>query len=135
MVQEKKTCFDVEEKAICIPPITFPWEKSQGKGKGGDCAVGPRCGKVKIVRVLVKQQYECAQCKYTWTAVSLCGDRCGDKGAAKEQTETGAVTPGHDVPPPPTVDPSAQRPSRFKSFIQFAKERSKVTSLFTSAVE
>ena len=129
VVQEKQTCFDVEEKAICIPPITLPWERS--KGKGGDSAVGTRCGKVKIVRVLVKQEYECARCKYTWTAVPL----SGEKSAVKEQADASVVTPGHDIPPPPTVDPSAQRPSRIKSFIQFAKERSNVTRLFTSVIE
>lgn len=50
-----------------------------GKGHGGKCAGGkcgakcpevnclePKCGRTRVVNVLVKHTYECSVCKYTW---------------------------------------------------------------------
>lgn len=59
--KEKKHCWDVECKEICIPAITFPWQKCDGS---------PRCGKVITVRVLKKHEYECEKCGTKWNIES-----------------------------------------------------------------
>lgn len=59
----KKSCFYVECKEICIPPVRFPWQKC--------CEL--KCGKVKTVRVLKKHDYTCEKCGYKWTVDDLCG--------------------------------------------------------------
>ena len=52
----KKTCFKVEQKPICIPPVRFPWQR--------DCP--PGISKTKLVKVLSKHTYECPNCTYKW---------------------------------------------------------------------
>jgi hypothetical protein len=56
IVKEKKHCWEVECKTICIPAIRWPWT---------DCCQPP-CGKAKTVKVLKKVEYECARCGYEW---------------------------------------------------------------------
>ena len=68
---ETKHCWNVDTKAICIPKVRFPWESTCGKGCGGkDCGKSncapPKCGRTKYVKVLVKHEYECSTCKYSW---------------------------------------------------------------------
>lgn len=53
----KKTCFKVEQKTICVPPVRLPWKK--------DCP--PTTSKPKIVNVLKKHSYECPNCTCKWT--------------------------------------------------------------------
>ncbi|QDU94711.1 hypothetical protein [Lignipirellula cremea] len=71
-VKEKKTCFDCECKAICIPRVRFPWE---------NCCCKPlKCAKVRVVKVLVQHEYECEHCRYKWDPVCVdgcCRSRCG----------------------------------------------------------
>ena len=55
--KEKKTCFKVEQKSICIPPVRFPWQK----------CCPPGTSKTKLVNVLSKHSYECPSCSYKWT--------------------------------------------------------------------
>jgi len=59
----KKHCFHVECKEICIPPVRFPWQKC--------CEL--KCGKIKTVRVLKKNEYTCEKCGYKWTVECQCG--------------------------------------------------------------
>ncbi len=59
--KEKKTTWDVECEDICIPAITFPWQK----------CCGPRCGKVITVNRLKKIEYECESCGCKWNIESL----------------------------------------------------------------
>ena len=63
-VKEKKSGWDVECKAICIPKITLPWQK---------CCT-PKCAKMKYVRVLKKEEYECEHCQCKFTPV--CDEDC-----------------------------------------------------------
>ena len=51
----KKTCFEVDQKVVCIPRVTFPWQK---------CFKG--CAKTRTVNVLGVKEYECDECKFTW---------------------------------------------------------------------
>ncbi len=62
---EKKHCYCLESKAICLPKIQFPWQSC--------CA--PKCARVKWVSRLKKVEYECHQCKHKWVALEISG-RC-----------------------------------------------------------
>jgi hypothetical protein len=64
-VKEKKSCFDVECEAICIPHVKLPWE---------DCCEPPKCARTRLVHVLVEKDYECERCHYKWTPV--CCEPC-----------------------------------------------------------
>jgi hypothetical protein len=66
--KEKKTCFDVECEAICIPRVKMPWE---------DCCSPPECARTRLVHVLVERDYECEHCHYKWTPV--CCEACGNQ--------------------------------------------------------
>ena len=55
-VKEKRHCWKVECKEICIPKFRWPWQA---------CCT-PQCGKVKTVKVLKKVEYECEHCGYQW---------------------------------------------------------------------
>lgn len=79
--KEKKSCWCIERKAICIPKITFPWQKS--------CE--PKCGRVKWVNRLKEVEYECEHCKCKWTAVEVpcpgcanCTSTSGDVGGSTQ---------------------------------------------------
>ena len=50
-----KKCFDVDQKIVCIPKVTWPWQKCP-----------PKCAKTKTVNVLKTKKYQCCQCKYSW---------------------------------------------------------------------
>lgn len=53
---EERTCFKTEQKTVCIPPVTFPWQKC-----------GPvRCAKTRSVKVLTTHKFKCPVCKYSW---------------------------------------------------------------------
>lgn len=93
---ESKYCWKVESKTVCIPKVRFswqwPWEKNacgpqcdgtQCDGKRcdalpcdnmhdiagkcvGDCCNRSRVARTRKVCVLVKHEYECPSCKYSW---------------------------------------------------------------------
>ena len=56
--KESRTCFKIECKTICIPPVRLPWQ-----------ACPPMTATTRKVRVLVEDSYECPKCKYTWKVV------------------------------------------------------------------
>ena len=102
--KETKHCWEVEAKTICIPKVRFPWElcgKGCGKGCGGkDCGnstcLPPKCGRTKCVRVLVKHEYECTVCKYSFDI-----DK-GDKGSKKYRGAPAASAP--EIPAPSPIE-------------------------------
>ena len=55
--KEKKKCFEVKQKEVCIPAVRLPWKKN--------CP--PAKSKVRVVNVLSTRSYECPKCKYEWT--------------------------------------------------------------------
>ena len=123
----KKHCWDVECKTICIPRITFPWQKCGDCGTccGGNCGLGKsgdkgadldcnldcvkaggvracgaaRCARAKTVRTLKKVEYSCSKCKYKWTPAEhkSCDGGCQDKADAGVSEGEPQVAP----PPPP----------------------------------
>ena len=88
--KEKKSCWEIECKAICIPKVTFPWQK----------CCQPKCAKVKYVNVLKKKTWECEVCKTKWNAV------CSD--CACDATPTDTVSPA-PKPPAPVVNLEVKR--------------------------
>ncbi len=126
--KETKHCFETEVKTICIPKVTFPWQGSglnlsfghvHGKGKGkcghdgcgghggcgdkGNCLT--TCGRTKDVNVLIKHEYECTVCKYSWDPAGFKGDAKDDaKNLDPAEPAAGEAT----VPPPPEVEARRQ---------------------------
>lgn len=122
--KETKHCWDTEVKTICIPKVRFPWDgpglnlgfgNSHGKGKGkgdcGDCGgnggcgkggkggcVEPNCGRTKDVNVLMKHEYECTVCKYSWDPGDFKSDSKKD-AKYMNAPEPAVVEPAAPVPP------------------------------------
>jgi len=65
-VKEKKHCWDVECKDICIPKAKWPWES----------CCEPKCARVKTIKVLKKVEYECEKCGTKWEVIG-CGCQPG----------------------------------------------------------
>jgi hypothetical protein len=63
-IKEKKSCWDVVCKDICIPKAKWPWES----------CCQPQCARVKTVKVLKKVEYECEKCRTKWEVVA-CGSQ------------------------------------------------------------
>lgn len=119
-VKEKKTCFEVEQKLICIPKVSLPWRKCK-KPCGGNCAGNCRhkCGKTKTVNVLKTKSYECEVCKYSWKVYEPqeqkpADTNTDDQPTAEPQDESPAEPQyndselydptGNDVPKAPTMN-------------------------------
>jgi hypothetical protein len=123
--EAKESCWDVECKTICIPRITFPWQKcgqcgsccggkcdldkSSGKCQdldcdaelakcGSDACGAARCARAKTVRSLKKVELTCARCKYKWTPTSE--KACGE---CKAKADVESLEAEPEVPPPPPV--------------------------------
>ena len=62
--KEKKSCYEIEQKDVCIPLVNLPWKK---------CST-PRCGQVRTVNVLKKVDKECESCGYKWEITTVSGD-------------------------------------------------------------
>lgn len=60
--KEKKHCWEIECKDICIPAIKWWWEP---------CCTPPKCGQVKTIKVLKKVEYECEKCGYKWKVIDV----------------------------------------------------------------
>jgi len=69
-IKEKKHCWEIECKDVCIPKFKWPWE---------DCCCLPECGRVRTVKKLKKVEYECEKCGYKWTIEQVCNG-CGQCG-------------------------------------------------------
>lgn len=100
-----KHCWGIQCKTICIPRVTFPWQK-KSKSCGCDFHSGsdsccdcprPKCGRTKRVRKLMKHEYKCPVCKYTFELENACDtgscDPCtSDAPAPRASVDTGTST-------------------------------------------
>ena len=145
---EAKSCYCVEEKAVCIPRFVFPWQNRACSGSpgcddgcDGNCNGGVDCSRcnngacIKYVRVLKKFEYKCKVCKYEWNAElpDCCADGCCDNGCdvgVEANHEHESEGEGHDVPtapPEPTAKKSIPKESLLgKSKPSGGKQRTKV---------
>ena len=104
--KEKKHYFEVEAKTICIPKVRFPWQTgANGKAGGKDRCPTQNCGRTKTVHVLVKHEYECSVCEYSWDPDHL------KNGGGKDKYQSGAIPAvnGSEVAPPPPIAPAEAR--------------------------
>ena len=117
-VKEKKTCFEVEQKVICIPKFSWPPRRSCNcKSCDHPCCGDPcendcdcqcrcsvKCGKAKTINVLKTKKYECKSCKYRWTVVEPqgCDSGANDTDVQQSQFPTEQASPavGDDIEQP-----------------------------------
>ncbi len=86
-----KHCWDYQTKTICIPRVRFPWESSCcDKTKDGCLPAKP--GRTKQVKVLVKHEYKCSVCKYSWTPKSAKRKPYGEPAAASADAGNPALS-------------------------------------------
>ncbi|TWT34783.1 hypothetical protein [Blastopirellula retiformator] len=103
--EEKKTCWTTRCKQVEIPPVRFPWEKSDC------CGCEPplvKCGKVRTVRTLWQNEYKEPTPKYEWirTCLKSCIPGCSSAPATDQPPVPSAVDPGAaPVPPQPIAEP------------------------------
>jgi hypothetical protein len=98
--KEKKYCWEVDTKTICIPKIRFPWERDRDSKEC--CKTGclaPKSARTKCVKILLKREYECDVCKYRWDV---------DSKKRRERSR-------QDVPPPPPVEARNNTPQQYVS--------------------
>ena len=113
--EKTKSCYNVGCKDICIPKVTFPWQK---------CCT-PQCGKVISVRELKKVEYKCPSCEYTWKVVSTgCGEcgttACGCEATAAPRVPAAKVTSQRIPQGYPTINRSTvPRPMVIQQTKQF----------------
>ncbi len=89
-VEEEKSCYKVETKAICIPRVVFPWQKARKAACDScDACDGIGCtacvhngARVRKVCVLKTEKYTCPACEYKWTAEKKCNTGCCSSGPA-----------------------------------------------------
>jgi hypothetical protein len=105
--KETKHSWDVEAKTICIPKVRFPWEKDCGKKSGGGNCPAPKCGRTKCVNVLMKYEYECSTCKYSWDVDSYKRSK-----ANKVPSEATPADSAPAAPEPPVREASLPRTTR-----------------------
>ncbi|MGN6548084.1 MAG: hypothetical protein ACTHK7_23820 [Aureliella sp.] len=60
--KEKESCWEVECKEVCIPPVRFPWMKCWPLS----------CGRIRVVNVLKKEETEVEKCEVKWKVVDSC---------------------------------------------------------------
>ena len=110
----KRNFYEVVCKDICIPKVTFPWQKPCSDScKGGcasgccECPVPCKGARIRTVKVLKKYQYECERCKYKWTPEYPCSccrcteNRESSKAAARQANSAkGSIPP---IPPETTT--------------------------------
>ena len=105
----KKHFYEVVCKEICIPKVTFPWQKPRcDKCDGGcdtgscDCPIPCKGAHIRTVKVLKKYQYECERCKYKWTPECCnCNGNCSEGPVAENPASEEANTAKGFTPPVP----------------------------------
>lgn len=63
--KQKESCWEVECKEVCIPPVRFPWMKCWPLS----------CGRVRVVNILKKEETEVEKCEIKWKVKDCC-PRC-----------------------------------------------------------
>ena len=95
--KDKKKCFEVKQKEVCIPPVRLPWKK----------CCPPTKAKVRVVNVLKSKTYECPGCKYEWKV----HEPEVPKSASESSKSSDGVTEEApvEVAPIKEVDPAAPK--------------------------
>ncbi|MFI4876741.1 MAG: hypothetical protein ACIALR_15430 [Blastopirellula sp. JB062] len=95
--EETKHCWTTRCEQIEIPPVRFPWEKSDC------CGCDPplkKCGKVRTVNRLWKNDYKVSVPKFEW--IRTCLRKCVPCSSADDtQAESDEAGPAPQPPQPP----------------------------------
>ncbi len=121
----EKTCFETECKQICVPKVTFPWQKhhtahscDSGCCDAEHCA--PKYGRVINVNTLKKRKYECEKCVHKWV-IEPGAACCEGRGTVRVQNTVAPPTdengteamdeqpPAPPAPPVPTAQSQVRR--------------------------
>ena len=94
-VEEKKTCFKVEQKTICIPAVRLPWMKCK-----------PTVSKTKVVNRLTSHQHTTKKCQYKWDVQEQ--NTCGSEQCAQGEAEAVMNQPNYIDYSPESADVPAQ---------------------------
>lgn len=78
-----KTCFQVEQVPVCIPPVRFPWQK----------CCPPGTSKTRLVTKLKVKKYKCPNCAYKW--------KVEEPTLAKTEPEVAPTEPESKLEPAP----------------------------------
>ena len=107
------SCFDVECRPVCIPPVTFPWQTSPcDHAKCAGAVTGPlhRFGRIRYVNVLMEREYEAGErCVCNWKMEDACPP-LPDAPAPGEEQDSKPGTDPEESPPPDIV----RRPAWFR---------------------
>ncbi len=108
VVDEKKECFEVESKVICIPRVVFPWQRNCNTV----CNNGARTRRVCVLKT---KEYKCPKCEYTWEAKKKpCCESSTHEASSHENVSPNPLdSPASSQPSdpiPPTPVPSAPAP-------------------------
>ncbi|MGH7127839.1 MAG: hypothetical protein ACREIV_04685 [Planctomycetaceae bacterium] len=96
VTKETRHCWEVEHEAICIPPIRFPWSRCRPL----------ECGRVRVVHVLKREEYEVDRCDYQWKVLcEQCGFSAGEEPPSAGEAESS----------PPPVPPATWHVPRFRA--------------------
>ncbi|TWU26474.1 hypothetical protein Pla52o_03270 [Novipirellula galeiformis] len=107
VVDEKKTCFEVESKVICIPRVVFPWQKGNC-----DAVVRNNGARTRRVCVLKTKEYKCPRCEYSWSAEKKkpCDGNHHEHRPSEPSVIEHAPTPAENVAPEATTPQSLPAP-------------------------
>jgi hypothetical protein len=89
-VCEETECFEVEQKVICIPPVSLPRLRRDECGDDCGSRCSKKCAKTKVVKVLKTRSCKCPTCQYTW---KLC------EAPLPERSPYSQVDPRNDAQP------------------------------------
>ena len=94
--EEEEYCWKIEHDVICVPRVVFPWQKTCRNPHANNGAF------LKTVKKLIRHEYTCPQCEYSWTAENICGAddaTDADSGAGAGESEASdAAGAGVDAP-------------------------------------
>ena len=109
--KDKKKCFEVEQKEVCIPAVRLPWQKN--------CP--PKRSKVRVINVLKSKTYECPGCKYEWKVYEpevpkspSESSSASPSGSSSKPAANSAVDEASKVEEVDPVDPSAPKMNDLK---------------------
>jgi hypothetical protein len=57
--ETKETCFQTEQKIVCIPRVRLPWQ----------ACCPPTKSRTRTVKVLKTHTFKCPSCEYKWSVV------------------------------------------------------------------
>jgi hypothetical protein len=99
--KEKKKCFVVKQKEVCVPAVRLPWKK----------CCPPTKSKVRVVNVLSTKSYECPSCKYEWNVFEPeVPKAAGSDDTSSEATPSSEPTEIKEVEPVPPSAPKMDLP-------------------------